>query len=400
MTKPVLQIIHISDLHFQVGSAPQHDSWIRKTAATLGRAVPGFTNWLLDYWEDGRAGHAPSAQVAFKCFLTGDRLPTDPMNAPLELGAIDYLGCRHIPTWLIDTGDLSSVGDSKSVEAELDWVRDMAKLIHAPEPITLYGNHDAWPEKFPLISRTSTLMAHRDHLRKTFFPGRWPLLERSIPVGTTGNHIDLYAINSVVHDHYYNTRARGRIKSDPHWNSGADQLDELRSAVHQRRAQLGQGYAFRILLIHHPIHYPPQPSGRAPSFTMSLKGAHDVARQLQLGGNQGLAAHLILSGHTHELFPDFEQLPRDAGFANHTPLGNNQLQLIAGSLTKAVHSNAIYTPRTQPHQFQILRFYEADVSNTVWMQRAVVCRVNGSGRFAFRKKADGQVWENCYIRFD
>ena len=325
---PVLQIVHISDLHFHVGPAPQHDQLVRRVIAAVLAVSPKRGQWLLEYWEDGRAGHALDALVAFECFLTGGPLPTEPPGTPQYSSGNSVLKGASIPTWLVDTGDLASVGDDASVQGEIDWVDRMATLMGARETIRLYGNHDAWPEKFPFISSKKTIALHRTQFRNKHFPAAWPpVYPKSIALGSTGNRIDLYGMNSVIHDRTLNTRAHGQIKVDPHWGGlgSKDQLPELRGSIAQRSKTVA-GRAFRILLSHHPVHYPPP----APSWTMSLRDASGVARQLinSGGGSIGPLAHLVLSGHTHQLYPSHGALPPNAGTPHHPPLGLQQLHKI------------------------------------------------------------------------
>src|SRR3977135_1479711 len=95
-----------------------------------------------------------------------------------------------------------------------------------------------------------------------------------------------------------------------------DQLPDLLGLVTQRSKVPGR--AFRILLSHHPIHYPPP----APGWTMSLRRAKGVARELiNEGSSAGPLAHLVLSGHTHGLYPGHGKLPPNAGTPHHPPLG-------------------------------------------------------------------------------
>jgi 3',5'-cyclic AMP phosphodiesterase CpdA len=399
---PVLQIVHITDLHFHIGPAPQHDGLVRQAIRALAGVNASLGQWLLDYWEDGRAGHALDALVAFECFLTGSPLPNEAPGTRPYTSGISALGCATIPTWLIDTGDLASVGDDASVRNEKAWVDRMATLMHAKKTIRLYGNHDAWPDKFPLIASRQELVQHRTQFRNTHFSASSPLYPDSIALGSTGNRIDLYGVNSVLHDRNYNTRARGRIGLDRHWGgaSAKDQLAELQGFVSQR-AKLS-GRSFRILLSHHPIHYPPP----APGWVMSLRSAQSVAKQLiNQAGSTGPLAHLMLSGHTHELYPRHGSLPPNAGSAHHPPLGLQQLQLIAGSLSKAIRGvpspSATHDVNTEPHQCQVLRFFEVPgYPDSVELRRAVIGRNNGTGRFKLMPlRSTGNIWESTFLNF-
>lgn len=394
--KPILQIVHITDLHFHVGSAPQNDQVVLNVINMLPVSYRK-KKWLLDYWEDGRAGHALDALLEFESFLTGKPTRNAPETPKSYQEGIRVLQCATIPTWLVDTGDLSSVGDDASVEKEKAWVDQIANLMGAKKTIRLYGNHDAWPEKFPLIASAREISDHRTLFRNTHFPQSWPLNPESIALSSTGNCIDLYSLNSVIHDHKLNVRARGHIGLDRHWdgNGAKDQLSELRRLVAAR------GKAFRILLSHHPIHYPPP----VPPLNMSLCDAKNVAIELINQGTVPLA-HLVLSGHTHGLFPKHGALPRNAGTPHHPPLGKHQLQLIVGSLSKAVRGGPppIHDVNTEPHQCQVLRFFEVpNHPDSIELQRAVIGRNNGTGPFRFMElPSQGphvEVWESTFLNF-
>jgi 3',5'-cyclic AMP phosphodiesterase CpdA len=401
---PVLQIVHISDLHFHVGPAPQNDRLVQWAIAALSRANPRLGQWLLDYWEDGRAGRALDSLVAFEFFLTGQAMPNEPPGTPPYTSGVSALRCATIPTWLVDTGDLSSAGDDASVRAQIAWVDRMANLMGAGKTIRLYGNHDAWPGKFPLIASKKEVGQHRTQFRNAHFAGSWPQYPpESIPLGASGNRVELYCLNSVIHDRYFNTRARGQFRLDPHWGGiGAkDQLPELRGLVAQRSKLPGR--AFRILLSHHPIHYPPP----APPLTMSLRGATAVARTLiNQAGSTGPLAHLVLSGHTHRLYPGHGVLPPNAGTPHHPPLGLHQMQLVVGSLSKATRgvppqASPLHDVDTEPHQCQVLRLYEVPgFADSVEVRRAVIGRNNGTGRFRFMPlRAARGVWESTFLDF-
>lgn len=400
---PVLQIVHISDLHFHVGPAPQHDQLVRLAIGLVSLVNSSRGQWLLDYWEDGRAGHALDALVAFECFLTGKPMPNEPLGTPPYTSGVSALHCATIPTWLVDTGDLASAGDDASVRNEKAWVDRMANLIGAKKTIRLYGNHDAWPDKFPMIASSKEVAQHRTQFRNTHFAGSWPLYPESIALGSTGNRIDLYGLNSVFHDRNLNTRARGQILLDRHWggNGAKDQLLELRGLVAQRSTLPGR--AFRILLSHHPIHYPLP----APRWSMSLRDAKGVARQLiNQGSSTRPLAHLVLSGHTHVLYPGHGGLPPNAGTPHHPPLGLQQLQLIVGSLSKAIRgvpaaSSSVHFVDAEPHQSQVLRFYEVPgFADSIELRRAVIGRNNGTGRFKLMPlRATGGIWESTFLNF-
>ncbi len=402
---PVLQIVHISDLHFHVGPAPQNDKVVRHAIAALAKVRPSWGGGMLEYWEDGRAGHATDALVAFESFWTGNPLPNDPSGTPQATPGSALLHTTRIPTWLIDTGDLASVGDDQSVQTEIAWVDRMRGLMGAKEVVRIYGNHDAWPGKFPLVSSKAQIATHRLNFRNKRFPAALPLHPLTIPIGSTGNRIDLYAVNSVIHDRPWNTVARGMIKVDPHWGGfgSKDQLPELARSVAHRAASMS-GQSFRILLSHHPIHYPPP----KPFGLMSLRDEKGVAKRLLSAPKvSGALVHLVLSGHTHGLYPTFGGLPPNTGTPHHPPLGLHQMQLVTGSLSKAIRQSVMAGAGVsngvddEPHQFQVVRFFELPgYPNSLVMKRAIIGRNNGTGRFAFKALAPGGgAWEDSILDF-
>jgi hypothetical protein len=394
---PVLQIVHISDAHFSLpGACKSADGIVRAAISTAGTFSAKLRRWLFDYWADGAAGHALDALIAFESFLTGKPLPTEPAGTRDYPSGAKELKVDQIPTWLVDTGDLASVGDDASISAEIKWVDAMATLLSAKETIRLYGNHDAWPERFPLVASGGDLASHRKNLRLTRFAARQPSGRISHPIGN-GDPIELYCLNSVVHSRWMNTFARGRIDQEYPWEyyTGLVQLAQLRSLV-----AAGAKKAFRILLSHHPIHYP-----NPPTAVMTMIDAVGVAQALVVPGT-GPLAHLVLSGHTHRLHPGLKSLPANAGFQHHPPLGQHQLQLIVGSLSKAVRfsgppSSSGYDAAGEPHQCQVLRFFALPgVANSLLVKRAVIGRNNGTGRFKFMPVAsDSDFWESVVLAY-
>jgi len=95
--------------------------------------------------------------------------------------------------------------------------------------------------------------------------------------------------------------------------------------------------------------------------------------------------HLILSGHTHKLFP--EVLPEAVGGLDHRPLGNDQCQLIVGTLSQvrvarsedpSTAREPVDPERKYGHQCQILRFfYDTSEPDLLLLQRLVAARRGG-----------------------
>jgi hypothetical protein len=80
---------------------------------------------------------------------------------------------------------------------------------------------------------------------------------------------------------------------------------------------------------------------------------------------------LVLSGHTHELFPASGTLPDRVSNASHRPLHNNHAQLTIGTVSQ----------RDSTQTWQRLRIAEEDHTGQVWLERVVYERTKGQGEF-------------------
>jgi hypothetical protein len=175
----------------------------------------------------------------------------------------------------------------------------------------------------------------------------------------------LFSVDSVVCDRYLNTRAFGRVDNS--------QLSKLAALVDTGATS---GSDFRILVVHHPVHYPTPPRLRAG---MVMRNDRKVARFLD--GKTGLGkhpiVHLVLSGHTHALFPEHGLLPPSARFCNHWALGQDQCQMIVGSLMQL---DTFGKRGDSPHQCQVLRLYcSPSQPDVVRVERLLAARKPGQG---------------------
>jgi hypothetical protein len=169
------------------------------------------------------------------------------------------------------------------------------------------------------------------------------LLRQLIPHGR--GEIQLYSADSVIHDLWYNTLARGEV--------GDPQLYDLKNLVDANFSDKRRD--LRILIVHHPVHYPP----RRPGFQMSMKNDSDVAKFLDTPRPNGVypLVHLVLSGHTHYLYPRHGQLPSEPSLCNHPDLGDAECQFVVGSLMQLDKNGR---RQAWPHQCEVLRFYYSD----------------------------------------
>jgi 3',5'-cyclic AMP phosphodiesterase CpdA len=327
--KPFLQIIHVSDLHVSDPKSMRSIA-VRGWARHLRRLVPAAA---AEYFEDGVAPHDNLAVGLFADFLkeiTNDR---------------DWLDCQH---WLVDTGDLTSLGDSESLDLGQKYLNGWAKLCS--ELASIYGNHDAWPGTFPLVSKIRRVSKQKKLLGTRRFAIATPGLALQAPIPHGHGTVKLYFVDSIRYGRLVNSLALGRVPRT--------QLKALKALVDQSYDP--DRHDFRILAVHHPVHYPPP----RPNIQMSMTNDSIVGRELDVpspGGAYPLA-HLVLSGHTHFLYPEQGALPRQPSLCLHPELGNEQCQFVVGTLMQLDK----YEKRLGwPHQCEVLRLYYSPSNRTV-----------------------------------
>lgn len=352
--EPFLQIVHISDIHvIASGFTPQPDPGsFRNGLKNLSRIAPRVLGRRLtelgDLIRDGTAGHLPQARRAFAAFLA-------------ELTVQDEQ-FKDLPTWLVQTGDLTTYGDPESIKYGQLFLDRLHRETRA-EVVSIHGNHDAWPCALPM-GAISKISEHEKQLR-TAFPDNWPRPPLVTRLPDNSGEIQLYGIDTVNPTPWQNLWARGAIPRKKLETLGAC----VRAHVRDRERQL------RILVSHHPLWYP-EPR---PRYQMVLRKWHLVCDFLKTGGGTGVSplAHLILSGHTHQLSPSLFTLPETVRECDQIPLGDEQCQLVVGSLAQLDPKR---THGDHAHQCQILRFYyDRGDPGVVLMQRLLAARRSGQG---------------------
>src|SRR5713226_3015074 len=381
--QPVLQIVHISDLHFKdIRSSDAKNLNIRWAgfARKVRRVVKKHD--LFD-WYEGVQGHYPQAPQAFSAYLENDLIP----NSPEWFASTS----DRPPTWLIDTGDLTTFGDKHAIQLGKDWLARWRNQLAAHESRELIGNHDAWAGCHPayaLMAPVNLILAQEELLKLSGWKREeWltrPLVAR---IPGTSSRIELYALDSVCWDPERNLVAVGFI--EPNLIKG------LRDQV---RGQSGDGVPhFRILAVHHPIVFPWSPSDIQKFGFIPVMRILDVDRVVEELNNEicdpdvGPLVHLILSGHTHAAHPA-SGIPGDVTEIKQGGLGDFQFQLVGGALMlneAAIKANANQR-RSTPNfsnssidssfsRAQILRFYyDTARLHELMMYRIPILSVNGS----------------------
>lgn len=350
---PFLQIVHISDLHF----LDAHTFPIAKhLALQLTRRVsPSLHRMIVE----GTAGHDKDAPDLFSDFL--DQIT---VRSPEPEWS-------RVPTCVVDSGDLTTFGDKGSFNLGL---RYLARFSSGRHLIRIHGNHDAWPESFPLGASTPTVQAQTSFLRG-LYGVNLPSAPVAFPIPHGVGEVQLYTLDSVIHDNTFNVFAFGFVE--------ADQMDRL-GALIDGASPHGK-HNLRILIVHHPVHFPPP----CPNHKMRMINSDWIGKTLNsatLGGAYPMT-HLVLSGHTHKAFPNMGSLPATVQGCLHPQLGSDQCQLVVGSLTQ---KDTFGSRGLWPNQCQILRFYYSPSDpGIVYVNRLFAGRSGGTGPYMFVPEPKG-----------
>lgn len=339
MTEPLLQLVHVSDLHFRQRHGPSPVS-----ARWAGRRTPS-----RDAVFQGMEGHDPQ------------------VLGPLVRSIRDRVGpskgaFKH-GTFLAVTGDLATLGDAGSAESAERLVADIAAQAGLPAPLVVYGNHDVWPGALPLFARAD-LDARRSALRAR------PLHAADRPArALRAGPFSVWYLDSVRHGRFENTLALGHIGADRYWEKERNlrpQLDALVAAATESE--------LRIALTHHPVL---QPSKWRP--WKGLRNWAEMEKGLSsadpAGGRHRLV-RVVLSGHTHALYPPLGRLRADIATRNARQV---HAQLVIGTATQIRHGDhkALQPDLEQHHCWQLLRFWEEPGGQLV-LERVVFARSAGA----------------------
>lgn len=278
-----------------------------------------------------------------------------------------------------------------------DWTRKFAQATPRSRLLRVYGNHDAWPQAHPLkVAATPWQMNdQRDMLRQTHFPETWPESPLSVAIPQTASQIELYAVNTVDHRLWPNVFALGVAARDRDWTHFQQiprptPANDLAGMARQDSAGVVHR-DLRIVAMHYPV--ADDATANNPSLQKVLRGRKRFAKELhQHPVVTPLVTHLLLAGHTHELFPKLGQLPPDAAAASHVPLTRGQCQVVTGSLSQEALPRPALPPgagwhekmlHRNPYQCTLLRFYSLPASpHELLMERATIA-ADDSGVFSY-----------------
>ena len=347
--KPLLQIIHVSDLHIASGALNGQLPPVADLLAKITAPIPAVGPFV----RQGMDPHDPSAKSAIEEFL---KKVTSPSNG--------WVG----PTWLLDTGDLTTFGDEDSLAVGRRLLSRLGR--YCTRTLSLHGNHDAWPQDFPIASRP-TIETHRQHLRTSHYPEEWPETPQSFDPPRSPIRIELYALNSVEHYPELNIPALGRVRHDRYWEltppspAAGHSLSRL-----QEQVPNSTGKTLRLLAIHHPI------------AKVDFWPHHSLLNRKEVSGRieNPNAFQVVLSGHTHALFPRHGRLQASLTSGLHHPLGPNQVQLVVGSMMQrdfSENSNSELERDRWSHQVQVLRIFHDEDSDEVVVARFLAGRNPG-----------------------
>jgi hypothetical protein len=206
--------------------------------------------------------------------------------------------------------------------------------------------------------------------------------------------IELFSLNTIVHEQWDNTFARGRVSEDRYWET-VNQVDQL-PELEKRCANV----QLRIVLTHHPVCDP------TPKFGVGcvLANRKDVALNLSKKDANGCRiATIVLSGHTHQLFPRHGTLPTKlpSGGQQHSPLADGQVQLTVGTLSQRGPQRAAQaaSPSGGTQTWQLLRFWDEGIARQLVLERIVYIRPRGIGPFAPLADNQGHSAERMIVDY-
>jgi hypothetical protein len=266
----IARIIHLTDLHLHFAYARPRArlTWLRRLI-TQPVAVPAteIATWLISSWR-----HATADSSAFQSLMKFLRELTDPPSV--------------LPTVLAQTGDVEAFGQDEEGRwrgFERLFDQEWPQLEHrAVTCIDMYGNHDIWP---PLLASWRFGRQHAAGPRALATAHEKLCGPYDVKrIGPLVIHRLVTVDPSVV---WGAILARGEVGPEPVRGDDIAPTPPL-----ERLARDLAEDGVHIVLTHHPIDRDASGPGVG-----QLRDAQEVAALI---GDRAI----VLSGHTHTLFPD------------------------------------------------------------------------------------------------
>lgn len=202
--------------------------------------------------------------------------------------------CEHKPDAVIVTGDISTIGLQRELDAACEWIRG----LDAPAMLTP-GNHD---------------VPYHNMWGRLAYP--WDRYERAASgIRTEAWHTPEFSIVPV------NTARAWQFRFN--WAQG--EISRGQTAIAAAELQKAQPGALRIIITHHPLEWP----NDAPIKGITRGGTRGLARLVDAG------AELFLSGHLH--------------FAHARLVATRAVTICSGTLSKRVrHERPAFTVIRRP----------------------------------------------------
>lgn len=364
--RPLLQIFHITDLHF----IDDYDDIARLIAER--RRFSLLLRQLFEFFDaramhEGTLGHEDSAISAFSRLL----------------GAMKKQEKEWFPdgpdgpqTWIVDTGDATTFGDDRSLDLARKSLNDWRSVVGPAKLVSLVGNHDLWPGTQPGAALFDDFAARmgvqRGRIDSYDF---WNDLGPVTPLvlnSDSGLSIELYSVGTLSCDIKAGFLARGRVSEES--------KNKLVEAVRQH----GKPDALRILASHHPFAFPFN-AARMPTLQpMVLENPEVVTAERHPTQDGEPLIHMFIGGHTHVGMPGCP-LPGHISSVKQGALEASQVQLVAGPLLQqrsewgvggegldaGLKSHPDFSDVSQikgSQQFQLLRFYERRESSEIVLE--------------------------------
>jgi hypothetical protein len=355
--RPLLQIFHITDLHFM----DDYDETARLIAERRW-----FSLLIRDMFaavkpramHEGTLGHEDTAISAFSRLLAGMKrrekewFPSGGQEGP--------------QSWIVDTGDATTFGDARSMALAHKSLNDWRSVVAPAKLLSIVGNHDLWPGTQPgaaVFDDFASRMGVQRGQIDTY--DLWNDMGPASPFvlnSSSGLSIELYSIGTISCEVKAGFLARGRVSK------------EAQKRLVQAVCEHGKPDALRILASHHPFAFP-YDVPLFPSFqAMVLENPEEVAAASHPAQPDEPLIHVFLGGHTHVGMPGCP-LPDHVQEVKQGGLGVSQVQLVSGPLLQqridgatnddgpnfGLKSHPDFSDVSQikgSQQFQLLRFYE------------------------------------------